>query len=153
MDSHSVKTTGLSENRGRGIDGVGEVKGRKRHIVRDMQGHLLHVKVHAADIHDPGSGCKGFQEVLGQQPSLNGVCADAGCRKTMDAFVEKVLKQTIKISYCLALGWAVFAQRWGIARTFVWLNDVQRPSKECDISTKIGENLVMIAHSLILLKR
>lgn len=29
-----------------------KVKGRKRHIVTDTQGHLLHVKVHAANEHD-----------------------------------------------------------------------------------------------------
>ena len=39
-----------------------KIKGRKRHIVTDTQGHLLHVKVHAANIHDTVSGGDVFQE-------------------------------------------------------------------------------------------
>jgi len=40
------------------------VKGRKRHIVTDMQGHLLHVKVHAANVHDTVAGCDVFEAAL-----------------------------------------------------------------------------------------
>lgn len=43
IDFQSAKTTGAAI--GRGIDGGKKVKGRKRHIVTDTQGHLLHVKV------------------------------------------------------------------------------------------------------------
>ena len=61
-----------------------KIKGRKRHIVTDTQGHLLHVKVHAANIHDTVMGCKVFQEALIKYPRLQGVCADAGYRKTIE---------------------------------------------------------------------
>ena len=40
--------------------GEKKIKGRKRHIVTDTQGHLLHVKVHAANTHDTVSGCGVF---------------------------------------------------------------------------------------------
>ena len=50
-----------------------KVKGRKRHIVIDTQGHLLHVKVHAANIHDTVAGCQVFKETLAKYPSLKGV--------------------------------------------------------------------------------
>ena len=50
VDSQSVKTTDKAQERG--IDGGKKVKGRKRHIVTDTQGHLLHVNVHAANTHD-----------------------------------------------------------------------------------------------------
>ena len=49
IDSQSIKTTGKAIDKG--IDG-GKVKGRKRHMVTDTQGHLLHVKVHGANTHD-----------------------------------------------------------------------------------------------------
>ena len=39
-----------------------------------------------------------FQEALKKYPTLKGSCADAGYRKTMEEFVEKVLKKTIEIS-------------------------------------------------------
>src|SRR5688572_15943503 len=76
IDSQSVKTTDKAEERG--IDGGEKIKGCKRHIVTDTQGHLLHVKVHAANIHDTVRGCMVFQEALKKYPTLEGVCADAG---------------------------------------------------------------------------
>jgi putative transposase len=39
------------------------VKGRKRHIVTDIEGHLLHVKVHAANIHDTKAAPQVLNEV------------------------------------------------------------------------------------------
>ena len=81
IDSQSVKTTGASEKRG--IDGEKKIKGPKRHLVTDIVGHILHVKVHEANIHDTLGGCRIFKEVLEKYPFLKGVWADAGYRKTM----------------------------------------------------------------------
>jgi len=53
-DSRSVKTAHAAQNRG--YDGGKKVKGRKQHIVTDVEGHLLHVKVHPANIHDGIAG-------------------------------------------------------------------------------------------------
>lgn len=44
-------------------------------------GHLLHVRVHAANIHDTVAGCHVFEEALKGHPSLAGVCADALIQK------------------------------------------------------------------------
>lgn len=130
-----------------------KIKGRKRHIVTDTQGHLLHVKVHAANIHDTVSGRGVFEEALKKHTTLKGVCADAGYRKTMEEFVTQVLKKTIEISARITPGWAVLAKRWVVERTFAWLNHFRRLSKDYEISTNTAENFVMIAHSMILIKR
>lgn len=130
-----------------------KVKGRKRHIVTDTGGHLLHVKIHAANIHDTVSGCHIFEAALEKYPSLKGGCADAGYRKTMEEFVTKVLEKTIEISARITPGWAILAKRWVVERTFAWLNHFRRLSKDYEISTKTAENFVMIAHSMILIKR
>ena len=45
-----------------------KIKGRKRHIVVDTDGNLLHVKVHEANIHDTVGGCKVFEEALAKYP-------------------------------------------------------------------------------------
>ena len=50
IDSQSVKTTSASAEKG--FDGGKKVKGRKRHIVVDIMGNLLSIKVRAANIHD-----------------------------------------------------------------------------------------------------
>jgi len=96
------------------------VKGRKRHIVTDTQGHLLHVRVHAANIHDTTAGGAVFEAALKKYPSIKGVCGDAGYRKTMEIFVEKVLGRTIEISKRIQPGWAVLAKRWIVERIFAW---------------------------------
>lgn len=55
--------------------------------------------VHEANIHDTVAGCTVFKETLQKYPSLQGVCADAGYRKTMEEFVKNILNKTIQISY------------------------------------------------------
>lgn len=130
-----------------------KVKGRKRHIVTDTQGHLLHVKVHAANTHDTVAGCRVFEEALKKYPTLQGVCADAGYRKTLEEFVKKVLKRTIEISARITPGWAILAKRWVVERTLAWLGHFRRLSKDYEITIKSAENNVMIAHSILLLAR
>ena len=130
-----------------------KIKGRKRHIVTDTAGHLLGVKVHAANIHDTVSGCEVIRKVMEKYPSIKGVCADGGYRKTMEEYVEKVLKKTIEISQRISAGWEVIAKRWIVERTFAWFNGFRRLSKDYEISVKSAENVVIIAHSMLLLKR
>ena len=130
-----------------------KVKGHKRHIVTDTQGHLLHVRVLAANTHDTVAGCAVFEEALKKYPTIKGVCADAGYRKTMEEFVEKILKKTIEISERITPGWAILAKRWIVERTFAWLGHFRRLSKDYEIAIKSAENTVIIAHSMLLLKR
>ena len=136
-----------------GSTGEKKVKGRKRHIVTDTQGHLLHIQVHAANTHDTVGGCDVFQKALEKYPSLKGVCADAGYRKTMEQFVENILKKTIEISERISEKWAILPKRWVVERTFSWLNGYRRLAKDFEISTSSAENYVMIAHAMLLLKR
>ena len=128
-----------------------KIKGRKRHIVTDIEGHLLYVKVHAANRYDSVVGCEVIKEALERYPSIKGVCGDAGYRKTMEKFVMDVLKRRIDISVRLTSGWAVMAKRWIIERTLVWFNFFRRLSKEYEIRTKYEEAVIMISHSRILL--
>jgi putative transposase len=133
--------------------GEKKIKGHKRHIVTDTQGHLLHVKVHAANIHDTVAGCRVFKEATQKYPTLKGVCADAGYRKTMEEFVQDVLHKTIEISERIAPGWVLLAKRWIVERTFAWLNHFRRLSKDYEITPQSSENYIMIAHSITLLRR
>ena len=89
IDSQRVKTTdkerGIDEKRSEDVSVT-----RKRHIVTDTQGHLLHVKVHAANTHE----------------------TVAGYRKTMEEVVEQMLKKTVQISARITPGWSILAKRW-----------------------------------------
>jgi putative transposase len=151
IDSQSVKTTGNAKTRG--FDGGKKVKGRKRHIVTDTEGHLLHVEVHAANTHDTIAGGRVFRSALEKYPTLQGVCADAGYRGTTVDFVCSVLNKTIEISKRVTSEWAVLAKRWVVERTFAWLNGFRRLAKDFEITLSSAENYVIIAHSMTLLKR
>lgn len=133
--------------------GEKKVKGRKRHIVTDTQGHLLHVKVHAANGYDSVAGCGVFEEALKKYSSLQGVCADAGYRKTFELFVQNSLKKVVEISARITPGWAILAKRWVVERTLAWLGHFRRLSKDYEIAIKSAENNVMIAHCILLLRR
>ena len=55
IDSRSIKTT---ESGGHGgFDAGKKIKGRKRHIVTDTQGHLLSAIVHPGNVQDRFAGC------------------------------------------------------------------------------------------------
>jgi putative transposase len=130
-----------------------KIKGRKRHIVTDTQGHLLHVKVHAANVHDTTIGGKIFEQVLEKYPSLKGALFDAGYRGTTFDYVRNVLGKIAEISSRITDSWAVLPMRWIVERTLSWLNGSRRLSKDYEISISSEENFIMIAHFMILLKR
>lgn len=130
-----------------------KIKGRKRHIVTDTQGHILSLNVHAANIHDTVAGKSVFKKAVLQYPSIQGVCADAGYRKTMVNFVVNILKRTIEIAGRIKQSWVVVPRRWVVERTLAWLNNFRRLSKDYEITIESSENNVMIAHSMTLISR
>ena len=116
-------------------------------------GHLLKVKVHAANIHDTVLGGEVFKGALAKYPTIAGCCADAGYRKTFENIVLS-LGKTVKISERIkAKEWAILPQRWVVERTFSWLNNSRRLSKDVEISTASEESMVMISHLATLLRR
>jgi putative transposase len=130
-----------------------KIKGRKRHIVVDTEGHMLHIKVHAANIQDTKSGGSVFEETVQKYPSLKGVCGDNGYRGTFVDFVTNTLNKTVEISKKISQGWAVIAKRWIVERTFSWLNSFRRSAKDFEISVKSEENIVVIAHIMTLIQK
>ena len=129
-----------------------KVKGRKRHIVTDIMGNLLKVGVHAANIHDTVAGGPIFEAALQKYPTIKGVCGDEGYRGTFVKFVE-ALGINCDISARIKPEWEILPKRWRVERTFGWMTWFRRLSKDYEISTVSEENMVMIAHSAILLRR
>ena len=75
-DSQSVKTT---ESRGpRGYSAGTNVQDRKRHIVTDTEGNLVHAIVHTADIQDRDGAPLLLAEIIHQFPWLWHLFADGG---------------------------------------------------------------------------
>jgi len=114
--------------------GEKKVKGRKRHLVTDVMGNILAVAVHAANIHDTVGGCGVFEDAYDKYPSLEGVCGDEGYRKTFELLVATLCLK-VEISKKIKPEWHVIAKRWCVERTFSWMNNDRRLSKDYEITT------------------
>jgi len=130
-----------------------KVKGRKRHICTDTLGNLPRVSVHAANIHDTTAGPAVFRATLDKHPSIEAFSADEGYRGTSEGFVSETLKRRLDIARGVKGQWAVLKKRWIVERTFAWLQGARRLSKDFEITTRSGENMVRLAMIRIMLAR
>ena len=143
IDAQSVKTQYASEERG--IDGGKKVKGHKRHIIVDVLGNLLHVSVHAANRSDTKAACNVLERTTEKYPSIKAYSGDAGYRGTVVTYTNDGLNLTLHISKKIKDTWAVLPKRWVVERTFSWLNNFCRLSKDFEILTATSENMIRIA--------
>lgn len=131
-----------------------KIKGRKRHIVVDTLGNLLAVKVHAANIHDTKSGVKPAMEALANYPSIQKMCADAGYQGTfVNEMKEKLHMEVDIVKRSDSGAWRILPKRWIVERTFAWINNYRRMSKDYEINISSAESMIKIANSYTLLKR
>lgn len=151
VDSRSVKTIYASDERG--FDGGKMVKGRKHHIVVDIMGNLLAVVVHAANIHDTKSGINPAKKAFEKYPTIKRFCGDEGYRKSFEEAVLAELGLGVDISEKIAPKFVVIPKRWVVERTFAWMGNSRRLSKDYEITTDSAENMVIISHLHTLLRR
>ena len=113
---------------------------------------MLHIKVHAANLSDTKEGVMVMQAAYDKYPSLEGVCGDAGYQGT---FVEEVENLGLRVDIVERLGttWELLPKRWRVERTFAWMGNSRRLSKDYEISTESAEAMAMISHIATLLKR
>ena len=120
----------------------------------DILGCILAISVHAANLHDTMMGAYPIELAMQKYPSLIGVCADGGYRGTFKEIVENDFGLKCDISEKIKpTGWQVLPKRWRVERTFAWLNGFRRLSKDYEISVDSAENMVLIAHCRVLLRR
>jgi putative transposase len=122
-----------------------KIKGRKRHIIVDIVGNLLHVKVHAANIHDTKAACDVFDAVSQKYPSIQAYSADAGYCGTAVNHVDNEMKLKLHISKRITDEFAILPKRWIVERTFAWLGNFRRLSKDFELLVERAENFVRIA--------
>jgi len=151
VDAQSSKTQYASKSVG--IDGGKKIKGRKRHICVDTNGLLLNIKVHDANIHDTIGGLDVFAETIAKFPTIKGFSADAGYGGTSKKFVMEALNRIIEISRKIKDTFVVMPKRWVVERTFAWIGNYRRLSKDYEILTKVAENIFRIAMIRITLKK
>ncbi len=154
VDSQSVKTTEVGGIRG--YDAGKKVKGRKRHILVDTEGFLLAVVVHSADIQDRD----GARLLLDKLPAmlklrLQKIWADSAYKGDLIAWCWEHLQVVLEIISRSPeqQGFVVLPRRWVVERTFAWLNNYRRLSKDYEECMCSSEAMIFLASIRNMLKR
>ena len=153
IDSQSVKTTLAGEEIG--FDGGKIVKGRKRHILVDTEGLLLKVEVTSASVQDRDGAKIIFSENLKFFHKLEITWADGAYAGQLIDWAEneyghklEIIKRNDDVK-----GFVVLPRRWVVERTFSWLNNCRRLSKDYERLPKTSESLIYLAMIRLMLRR
>lgn len=131
-----------------------KIKGRKRHIAVDIMGNLLAIVVHPANQHDTMTGLYPALYAHTLYPTIKAFCADAGYRGTFEDEIMDMMNLPVEISARNEQKkWEILPKRWIVERTFAWMNNSRRLSKDYEIRTDSAEAMVRISHIHTLLKR
>ena len=186
VDSQSVKTTGVGEERG--YDGGKKVKGRKRHLMVDTQGLVLKARLHSAEIQDrdgikllvqiaacdrlpqrlsPVDGRRlhrrrqgrtlGAERALGWTAEIVRHPPKMAPEEAMMTWVREWAKEGIAIEREKLLSAkgprAFLPKRWVVERTFSWLGQNRRLSKDYERLPESGEAFIYVAMSRLMVRR
>jgi putative transposase len=182
VDSQSAKTTGVG-GEARGYDGGKKVRGRKRQLLVDTEGLVLKAKVHNAKVPDQDGMKLVLKTTRDHFPHLSHLWVDAGYRGRGKDWVEKELGLSVEVVHRtpkpapekIARIWAeewfkegwqidwqkllprrgfeVLPRRWVVERTFSWLSQNRRMSKDYERLCSTSESFVYAAMSRLMVRR
>jgi putative transposase len=182
VDSQSVKTTGVG-GEARGYDGGKKVRGRKRHLLVDTEGLVLKAKVHSAKVPDQdglklllesgrtealhltrlwldegykGRGKTWAEEILGLSVEIVRRTPKPIPEKVAKIWAEEWAKEGQKVDWQKLLpprGFQVLPRRWVVERTFSWLSQNRRMSKDYERLCATGEALIYAAMTRLMIRR
>lgn len=153
VDSQSVKSSSLPSPKG--IDGNKKVKGIKRQLAVDKNGHLLDVQATTANVHDTKGALLLLAILAASHPQIKKVLADRGyrgeiielIRNTLGIDIEVTLSGTSKGKFIPAKG------RWVVERSIAWLDNFRRLSRNFEDTLESARQMVIISGIAMLLHR
>ena len=140
-----------------GFDAGKKIKGKKRHILVDTQGLLMHAIVHGADIQDRDGGVLVMATLFGLYPFLLKLYADGGYQgQQFNTALKKVVKgvnvEIVKRSD-QAKGFVVLPKRWVVERTFAWLGRCRRLAKDWECLSRMALAFLKLASVRLMLRK
>jgi putative transposase len=169
LDSQSVKTTGVGG--ARGYDSAKQIKGRKRHLLVDTEGLVLAVNVHPADVMDRDGVMRLLppEHMQVEFPRLVHVWLDAAYngQDKGSEWIEQHLGWTTQmvkppprrvlvapdVEPTPRPAFTVLPRRWVVERTFAWLGQNRRLSKDYERLCETSEVMVYAAMSRLMIRR
>ena len=180
LDSQSVKTTTVGGVHG--YDGAKKVNGRKRHLLVETQGLVLRARVHTAALQDRAAVPLLLEGAAQQFPRVEHVWVDQGYTGTGRAWIEQELGWSVEVvqhprswergflgvmdpaapggfrlEYSTVRGTkgfqGVLPRRWAVERTFSWLGQSRRLSKEYERLCETSEAIIYAAMTRIMARR
>lgn len=137
----------------RGYDAGKKVKGRKRHIAVDTLGLLLAVVVHSAGIEDRVGARALLIRLFCEFASIKKIFADSGYTGTLIGWCMGMFGWIVQIVKRTELHrFVVLPKRWIVERTFAWLSQSRRLSKDYEITVASAEAFIKISSIRTMLK-
>jgi putative transposase len=133
------------------------IKGKKRHILVDMQGLLLHADVHSADVQDRDGGIMLLATLFGQFPFLRKLIADSAyggplfqgkLAKLLPHLETEIVRRSDQVK-----GFAVLPKRWIVERSIAWLNRCRRLAKDWENLNRNALAFLKLASIRLMLRK
>jgi len=139
-----------------GYDAGKKIKGKKRHILVDTQGLLMHAIVHAADIQDRDGGALLMATLFGAFPFLTRLFVDGAyqgpqfngaIRRTLAAVTVEIVKRSGAKTF------VVLPKRWIVERTLAWLGRCRRLAKDWECLNRKALAFLRLASIRFMLRK
>jgi transposase len=134
-----------------------KINGKKRHILVDTEGLLMHAVVHPADVQERDGGILVLATLFGLYPFLKKLFADGGYqgpkfRTALTKLLPELAVEIVKRSDT-AQGFEVLPRRWVVERTFAWLNRCRRLAKDFENRTRNALAFIRLASIRLMLRK
>jgi len=154
FDSRTMQSTPESGGRS-GYDGAKRRKGSKVHLAVDTLGHLLALRVTAADEQDRAQVselAKRMQEETGETVEIAYVDQGYTGENAADAAQEHGIKLEVIKLPTAKRGFVLLPRRWVVERSFGWMSRFRRLARDYERLPETLAGLHYLAFAILMLK-